>query len=79
MYSIDEKTLEHLRAEYKKGARVELIHMNDPYNTKLKAGEKGTVVAVDDIGTIHVRWDCESNLGIAYGEDSCHVIKEVAR
>ncbi len=75
MYSIDEKTLEHLRAEYKKGSRVELIHMNDPYNTKLKAGEKGTVVAVDDMGTIHVRWDCGSNLGVVYGDDSCRVIE----
>lgn len=79
MYNIDEKTLERLRAECKKGTRVELIHMNDPYNTKLKAGEKGTVVAVDDMGTIHVRWDCGSSLGVAYGEDSCRVIKEGIR
>ena len=75
MYNIDEKTLERLRAEYTKGARVELIHINDPYNTKLKAGEKGTVVAVDDMGTIHVRWDCGSSLGVVYGEDSCRVIE----
>lgn len=53
--------------------------MDDPYNKTLKAGEKGTVVAVDDMGTIHVRWDCGSSLGIAYGEDSCRVIKEGAR
>ncbi len=79
MSSIDEKTLEHLRAEYKYGTRVELIHMNDPYNTKLKAGDKGTVVAVDDMGTIHVRWDYGSSLGVAYGEDRCRVIKEGAR
>ena len=79
MHNIDENTLQRLRAEYKKGARVELIHMNDPHNKTLKAGEKGTVVAVDDIGTIHVRWDCGSNLGVAYGEDSCRVIKEAAR
>lgn len=79
MYNIDEKTSERLRAECKKGARVELIHMDDPYNTKLNAGEKGTVVAIDDMGTIHVRWDCGSSLGVAYGEDSCRVIKEVAR
>ncbi len=76
MYSIDEKALERLRAKYKKGARVVLIHMNDPYNTKLKVGEKGTVVAVDDMGTIHVRWDCGSSLGVAYSEDRCRVIKE---
>lgn len=79
MYNISDKILQHLRAEYKKGARVELIHMNDPYDTKLHTGEKGTVVAVDDMGTIHVRWDCGSNLGVAYGEDRCRVIKECIR
>ncbi len=79
MYNISDKTLQRLRAEYKKGARVELIHMDDPYNTKLKAGEKGTVVAVDDIGTIHVRWNCGSSLGVTYGEDRCRVIKEGIR
>ena len=29
----------------------------------------GTVVFVDDIGTIHIKWDCGSTLGIVYGED----------
>lgn len=28
--------------------------MNDPWNTKLHEGCRGTVVAVDDIGTIHI-------------------------
>lgn len=42
--------------------------MNDPY-TKLVPGDQGTVEFVDDIGTIHVRWDCGSGLGVAYGED----------
>ncbi len=79
MYSISKKTLERLRADYPARARVKLISMDDPYNKTLKAGEKGTVVAVDDMGTIHVRWDCGSSLGIAYGEDSCRVIKEGAR
>lgn len=75
MYNINEKTLQRLRAEYPEGARVEHIHMNDPYNKTLKAGSKGTVVAVDDMGTIHVRWDCGSSLGVVYGEDSCRVIE----
>ncbi len=78
MYNISDKTLQHLRTEYPEGARVELLHMNDPYNKKLHPGSRGTVVAVDDMGTIHVRWDCGSNLGVAYGKDSCRVIKEGA-
>ena len=45
--------------------------MDDPFNTVLRSGSKGTVVAVDDIGTIHVAWECSSSLGVVYGEDLC--------
>lgn len=72
MNYIDEKTLTHLREQYPPGTIVELIHMDDPYNRKLVPGCKGTVRCVDDIGTIHISWDCGSSLGIAYGEDLCH-------
>ena len=74
MFNISEKTVERLRKEYPIGARVELLHMDAPYNTKLFPGARGTVKCVDDMGTIHVRWDCGSSLGVAYGEDSCKVI-----
>lgn len=67
--------LEMLRAEYPKGARVELIRMSDPFNTKLVPGCRGTVICVDDIGTIHVSWDCGSSLGVVYGEDRCRVVE----
>lgn len=74
MFGIAKETLARLKEEYPCGSRVELVHMNDPYNTRLKPGCKGTVVAVDDIGTIHVRWDCGSSLGVAYGEDVCRKV-----
>lgn len=60
--------VERLRRMYPTGIRIELVSMNDPY-TKLVPGDQGTVEFVDDIGTIHVRWDCGSGLGVAYGED----------
>lgn len=65
--------VERVRAEYPAGTRVELVSMNDPY-TDLKPGEKGTVTCVDSMATIHVRWDCGSTLGLAYGEDCCRRI-----
>ena len=68
--------LEQLRKEYPIGTRVELIHMDDPYNKKLVPGCKGTVRWVDDWGTIHVNWDCGSGLGLVYGEDSCRKVVE---
>ena len=71
---IGEVELAALRERYPKGCRVELVHMDDPYNTRLTEGSKGTVMAVDDIGTIHVSWDCGSSLGVVYGEDFCRRI-----
>lgn len=65
--------LDSLRRKYVKGARVELVSMDDPYS-RLVPGDKGTVTCVDDIGTIHVSWDCGSSLGVVYGEDSCKLI-----
>lgn len=62
------ETVERLRKTYPKGTRVELISMSDPY-TKLKPGDRGMVSFVDDIGTVFVRCDCGSGLGVAYGED----------
>lgn len=68
--------LKELRAKYPIGARVSLMLMNDPYAHKLSTGEQGTVIRVDDIGTIHVHWDCGSSLGLAYGEDRCELVDE---
>ena len=74
MRMISEQALAQLRAQYPNGTRVELIHMDDPYNTKLVPGSKGTVRYVDDVGTLHVQWDCGSSLGVVYGEDACRKI-----
>lgn len=74
MHYIDTETLEHLRKEYPAGTRVELVKMDDPYNTKLVPGCQGTVHCVDDMGTIHVSWDCGSSLGVIYGEDACRML-----
>ena len=70
MFGISAYTLAMLRERFPKGCRVELVSMNDPYS-RLRPGDKGTVLFVDDIGTVHVSWDCGSSLGVVYGEDSC--------
>ena len=75
MFGVNKETLARLKEAYPHGCRVELVHMNDPF-TRLTPGSKGTVVAVDDIGTIHVKWDCGSSLGVAYGEDVCRKVDE---
>jgi len=56
------------------GKRVSLVRTTDPY-TNLVSGDEGTVVLVDDMGTIHVRWDNGSNLGLVPGEDAWRVVQ----
>ena len=74
-FNISQETLLKLKEQYKKGTRVELLQLDDPYR-KIPIGTKGTVKLVDDIGTIHVSWDCGPSLGVVYGEDACRVINE---
>lgn len=75
MFGAPKGIIDRLRIEYPVGTRVELISMEDEYR-KLQPGERGTVTGVDDIGTIHVNWDCGSCLGVAYGEDHCKKVVE---
>lgn len=71
---ITNETLKKLRNEFPAGARVRLISMDDPYRQDLCEGSKGTVMSVDDMGTVHVCWDCGSSLGVVYGVDQCERI-----
>ena len=50
------------------GKNIELIKTTDPY-TELKPGDRGIVQFIDDIGTIHIKWDNGSTLGLIPGED----------
>ena len=68
-FFIDRDRIKRLKENYQAGCRVKLIHMNDPFNSRLFPGELGTVVCVDDVGTIHVKWDNGSTLSLIPGED----------
>ncbi|MBR3780107.1 MAG: DUF4314 domain-containing protein [Clostridia bacterium] len=74
MKTISKEMLAMLREKYPTGTRVELVHMDDPY-TSLTAGDKGTVRFIDDMGTIHINWDCGLSLGVVYGKDIVKRIK----
>ena len=63
------ETIETLRRQYPAGCRVELTQMEDPQAPPV--GTLGTVIGVDDIGSIMVAWDNGSSLSVAYGEDHC--------
>lgn len=67
-----EEVIRNLREHYPAGARVELLQMDDLQAPPI--GMKGTVVGVDDAGSIMVRWDNGSSLNVAYGADRCRLL-----
>ena len=73
MRIISKEALQAIRERFPKGTRVELVQMDDPQAPPV--GTKGTVVGVDDIGSIMVAWDNGCGLSVAYGEDICRKIE----
>jgi len=55
-----------------KGKSVRCIKMNDEY--PVPSGTIGTIINVDDIGTIHVKWDNGSMLGLVPNEDIYEIL-----
>ena len=70
-----EARVKRVKSEFQKGTRVECVRLNDPWSP-IHPGEKGTVDLVDDVGTIHIRWDSGRYLGAVLGEDKVMAIKE---
>lgn len=70
--NIPEKVIiNKLKQQYSRGSRVVLDIMQDPYR-EMPNKLQGTVIGVDDCGTVHCHWDNGSTLGVVYGEDRCH-------
>ena len=61
--------VEKLKKEYPKGTRVQLVAMDDFQAPPI--GTKGTVIGVDDTGSIMVAWDNGSSLNVVYDVDKC--------
>lgn len=70
-----EQKIKMLKERYPAGTRVELDRMGDDPDP-VPNGTKGTVVTVDDIGTVHVNFDNGRSLGICPDVDSFHKITE---
>ena len=64
-----QKIVDRIRREFPAGCRVELLQMDDVQAPPI--GTIGTVIGVDDTGSIMVRWDNGSGLNVVYGEDRC--------
>lgn len=64
--------VERLKSIYPKGARVRLVQMDDPRPVPM--GTLGTVMDVDDIGSLIVSWDNGQSLNVLYGIDKVEKI-----
>ncbi len=65
--------VERIRNQYPIGTRIELLLTMDDMQG-IEKGTKGTVIGVDDIGTIHMKWDNGRGLGLIPGEDNFKVL-----
>ena len=69
------KRIEMIKERYPEGTRICLNSMeNDP--RPIPPGTKGTVEFVDDMGTLHCKFDNGRSLGVIPGEESFHMIQE---
>ena len=69
-----QREVELTRARYKAGMRIELIEMDDVQAPP--AGTRGTIIAIDDIGSLIVNWDNGCGLNAIPGKDRFKIITE---
>lgn len=67
MFNIEPAVLSSLREEFPKATRVRLL-------SAPPVGSSGTVIGVDDVGSIMVDWDTGGRLNVLYGIDSVQKI-----
>lgn len=70
---IDRIQVGMIKDNYKPGTRILLKEME---GENILSGTKGTVSRVDDIGQIHMSWDCGSSLPLNLAVDQFHIITE---
>lgn len=64
---MDDKILKQIKLRYPEGTRVQLVRMDDP--RAVPVGTLGTVIDIDDIGSLIVKWDNGQSLNVLYGID----------
>ena len=64
----NEKKVELLRQRYPEGTRICLDHMEDL--CPVESGTKGTIIGVDDIGSVMVKWDNGRTLNLLPDEQT---------
>ena len=66
--------LEQLRKQYPIGTKIQLISMRDE-KYPILPGTIGVVTHIDDMGSIHLKWQNGSSLAIISEVDSFRVVR----
>lgn len=74
MYEVSKEKLKILREKYPPGTRVRLNVMRD--EPQMRAGLKGTVYGIDDMGQLEVHWENGSGLALIPGVDIFQKVQE---
>lgn len=67
MRFLSKELVDSVRRRFPAGTRVELLRMDDCQAPPI--GICGTVLGVDDTGSLLMRWDNGSGLNVVFGED----------
>ena len=70
----NEEIVRKFKELYPPGMRVRLLSMDDAQAPPM--GTKGTVLGVDDYGSIKVCWDTGSSLSVVPGEDIIEIVSK---
>lgn len=62
-----------IKANYPQGTRIRLIFRDDCLNP-VPCGATGTVLFVDDMGQIHMKWDSGASLALVVDVDEFEII-----
>lgn len=68
---MSETQIKQLKHDYPSGTRIMLEHMREERNP-VPDGTAGTVIVVDDVGTIHCTFDNNRQIGILPDVDIFH-------
>lgn len=72
--TISRKEKDRLREMYPDGTRVKLIQMDDVQAPP--KGTLGTVVGIDDTGSLLMKWDSGGSLSVLYGVDEVEIVRK---
>lgn len=67
-----QEEIKHIKEKYIEGTKIELIKMYDIQAPLPKT--RGFIESVDDKGTLHIRWQNGSSLGLIVGVDEFKII-----